>query len=46
LANAQEVFEKGVGGEKAIDLEKEQEKLYKKIGQLQIEVDFLKKALS
>ena len=46
LENAQGVFENGSSGDKANDLEKEQEKLYKKIGQLQVENDFLKKALS
>ena len=46
LENAQGIFENGTAGEKTGELEKEQEKLYKKIGQLQIENDFLKKALS
>lgn len=46
LENAQGVFENGTTGDKTNELEKEQEKLYNKIGQLQIENDFLKKALS
>lgn len=41
---AQEVFKKEKKGpEKAA--EKERDKLYKKVGQLQVEVDFLKKSL-
>ena len=45
LASAQEVFSNGKD-DKATDLEKEHQKLYEKIGQLQVENDFLKKALS
>jgi len=41
LAGANNVFEK----ESNIDLEKEKADLYKKVGQLQMEVDFLKKVL-
>jgi transposase len=44
LNNAETVFDKGSQSKKR-DL-KEEEKLYKKIGQLQVEVDFLKNALS
>ena len=47
LTNAPSIFE--VGNERkslAEDLEKQKERLYSKIGQLQIEVDFLKAALS
>lgn len=44
LANAESVFDKDHGSNKK-DLV-EEEKLYKKIGQLQVEVDFLKNALS
>jgi len=44
LNNAETVFDKGTQSKKR-DL-KEEEKLYKKIGQLQVEVDFLKNALS
>ena len=42
LANANSVFEKGVSKS---DDEKEKDELYKKVGQLQIENDFLKKVL-
>lgn len=42
LANANVVFEKGV--EQSSD-EKEKDHLFKKVGQLQIENDFLKKVL-
>jgi transposase len=44
LSNASLVFKSGVD-DTAAQAEKESEKLYKKIGQLQIEVDFLKKSL-
>ena len=47
LANASSVFESSQDRKpQEGDLEKEKEQLYSKIGQLQIEVDFLKKALS
>jgi len=42
LANANSVFEKGITKS---DDEKEKDELYKKVGQLQIENDFLKKVL-
>lgn len=42
LANANSVFEKGIT--KADD-EKEKDELFKKVGQLQVENDFLKKVL-
>ena len=42
LANANSVFEKGIA--KAND-EKEKDELFKKVGQLQVENDFLKKVL-
>lgn len=42
LNDASSVFEKG--GQKE-DVEKEKASLYKKVGQLQMEVDFLKKVL-
>lgn len=42
LANAINVFEKGVAKS---DDEKEKDALFKKVGQLQIENDFLKKVL-
>ena len=42
LSNASNVFEKGV--DKGDD-EKEKAELFKKVGQLQMEVDFLKKVL-
>ena len=42
LSNASNVFEKGV---KKDDDEKEKANLFKKVGQLQMEVDFLKKVL-
>lgn len=42
LANAISVFEKGVAKP---DDEKEKDELFKKVGQLQIENDFLKKVL-
>ncbi len=42
LANANIVFEKGVTKS---DEEKEKDELFKKVGQLQIENDFLKKVL-
>ncbi len=42
LSNASSVFEKGI--EKHDD-EKERTELFKKVGQLQMEVDFLKKVL-
>lgn len=44
LSNASAVFKSGVD-DSAAQAEKEWEKLYKKIGQLQVEVDFLKKSL-
>jgi transposase len=44
LSNASAVFKSGVD-DSAAQSEKESEKLYKKIGQLQVEVDFLKKSL-
>ena len=44
LNNAETLFESGKSG-KSKDSEQEANGLYKKIGQLQIEVDFLKKAL-
>jgi len=43
LANAEEVFAKKSSKKK--NSEKEMEKLYQKIGQLEIEKDFLKKSL-
>lgn len=42
LANANSVFEKGISKS---DDEKEKDELFKKVGQLQIENDFLKKVL-
>jgi transposase len=42
LSNANAVFEKGIVKE---DGEKEKTELYKKVGQLQMENDFLKKVL-
>ena len=42
LANANIIFEKGVTKS---DEEKEKDELFKKVGQLQIENDFLKKVL-
>lgn len=45
LNNAEQVFEKE-STKKKTAAEKEQQQLYKKIGQLQVEVDFLKNALS
>lgn len=42
LANANSVFEKGIA---KTDDEKEKDELFKKVGQLQIENDFLKKVL-
>ncbi len=42
LSNANSVFEKGVEKD---DSEKEKTELFKKVGQLQMEVDFLKKVL-
>ena len=44
LASAEIVFEKG--SVKKHDNSKEQEKLYKIIGEQKVEIDFLKKALS
>jgi transposase len=44
LSGAEEVFKKSRTG-KTDTSAKETERLYKKIGQLQVEVDFLKKAL-
>ena len=44
LDNAEQVFESDNASKK--DSGREQQKLYEKIGQLQVEVDFLKKALS
>jgi len=44
LENAETVFDSGNGS--AVKPESAEEKLYKKIGELQMEVDFLKKALS
>ena len=47
LNNSSLIFESGSGKEHQEETnEKEKEKLYSKIGQLQVEVDFLKKALS
>jgi transposase len=42
LSNANSVFEKGIAKD---DSEKEKAELFKKVGQLQMEVDFLKKVL-
>lgn len=42
LSNANSIFEKGVT---KTDDEKEKDELFKKVGQLQIENDFLKKVL-
>lgn len=42
LSNANSIFEKGVT---KTDGEKEKDELFKKVGQLQIENDFLKKVL-
>jgi len=42
LIKARGVFEKGIDN---VDDEKEKTELYKKVGQLQMEVDFLKKVL-
>jgi transposase len=42
LSGASSVFESGPGKD---DTEKERAELYKKVGQLQMEVDFLKKVL-
>jgi transposase len=42
LTNANSVFEKGIA---KIDEEKEKADLFKKVGQLQMQVDFLKKVL-
>lgn len=42
LSNATDIFEKGISKN---DDEKEKTDLYKKVGQLQMEVDFLKKVL-
>lgn len=42
LSSANSVFEKGIEKD---DSEKEKTELYKKVGQLQMEVDFLKKVL-
>jgi len=42
LSNASNVFEKGISKN---DDEKEKADLFKKVGQLQMEVDFLKKVL-
>ena len=42
LSNASEIFEKGISKN---DDEKEKDELFKKVGQLQIENDFLKKVL-
>ena len=44
LENADSIFEKP-NSKKIKESEKEKERLYSKIGQLQIEVDFLKKTL-
>lgn len=47
LANASSVFEAGHERRSDIEaIEQQKEQLYSKIGQLQVEVDFLKKALS
>ncbi len=43
LSKAGEIFEKG--GFKQGDIEKDKSDLFKKVGQLQMEVDFLKKVL-
>ena len=42
LSGASSVFEKGTGKD---DTEKERDDLFKKVGKLQMEVDFLKKVL-
>jgi transposase len=42
LSGASSVFEKGTGND---DTEKERDDLFKKVGKLQMEVDFLKKVL-
>jgi transposase len=42
LSRASEIFEKGKSSK---DPEKEKSELFKKVGQLQMEVDFLKKVL-
>jgi len=42
LSRAREIFEKG---KSSSDPEKEESELFKKVGQLQMEVDFLKKVL-
>ena len=42
LSGASSIFEKGSGKD---DTEKEKAELFKKVGQLQMEVDFLKKVL-
>lgn len=42
LANAKSIFEKGVS---KTDDEKEKDALFKKVGQLQLENDFLKKVM-
>ena len=43
LAGANQVFENGKSSQ--VDVEKERDGLHKKIGELQMEVDFLKKVL-
>ncbi|MFC2086704.1 transposase [Bacteroidota bacterium] len=43
LANAKSIFEKGISSKS--DDTKEKDELFKKVGQLQIENDFLKKVL-
>ena len=42
LSGASSVFERGIGKD---DTEKERDDLFKKVGKLQMEVDFLKKVL-
>lgn len=46
LENAEEVFDKGKKSEDRSAIEKEKAQLYEKVGQLQVEVDFLRNALS
>lgn len=43
LENAEGIFDKEKKGDEKSELEKERKQLYEKVGQLQIEVDFLKK---
>ena len=46
LEGAEQVFDKGKKEDEKTLLEKERKQLYEKVGQLQVEVDFLKNALS